>query len=41
MKLKEVWMSTDTQKKSHYGYRTVLGILGIVLLMILLLFAGS
>ena len=41
MKPKQVWMSTDTQKKSHYGYRTVLGILGIVLLMILLLFAGS
>lgn len=41
MELKQVWMSRDTRKKSHYGYRSVGGILGIVLLMMLLLFAGS
>ena len=29
MELKKVWMSLDTEKKSHYGYRTVGGILGI------------
>ena len=32
MELKKVWMSLDTEKKSHYGYRTVGGILGIVFL---------
>ncbi len=23
MELKKVWMSPETEKKSHYGYRTV------------------
>lgn len=41
MKLKKVWMSPETEKKSCYGYRAVGGILGIVFLMISLLFAGS
>lgn len=41
MEPKQVWMSRDTRKKSHYGYRSVGRILGIVLLMMLLLFAGS
>lgn len=40
MEPKQVWMSRDTRKKSHYGYRSVGRILGIVLLM-MLLFAGS
>lgn len=41
MKLKQVWMSPETGRKSHYGYRTVGGILGIVLLMMLLLLGGT
>ncbi len=41
MELKKVWMSLDTEKKSHYGYRTVGGILGIVFLMTVLLFIGT
>lgn len=41
MELKKVWMSSETGKKSRYGYRTVGGILGIVLLMTVLLFLGS
>lgn len=41
MELKKVWMSPETEKKSHYGYRTVGGILGIVFLMTALLFAGN
>lgn len=41
MKLKQVWMSPETGRKSHYGYRTVGGILGIVLLMMLLLLVGT
>lgn len=41
MELKKVWMSPETGKKSRYGYRTVGGILGIVLLMTVLLFMGT
>ena len=41
MELKKVWMLPETEKKSHYGYRTVGGILGIVFLMTALLFAGN
>lgn len=41
MELKKVWMSPETEKKSRYGYRTVGGILGIVLLVTALLFAGT
>ncbi len=41
MKLKQVWMSPETGRKSHYGYRTVGGILGIVVLRRLLLLVGS
>ena len=41
MELKKVWMSPETGKKSQYGYRTVGGILGIVLLMTALLFTGT
>ena len=40
MEFKKVWMSPETGKRSQYGYRTVGGILGIVLLMTLLLFGG-
>ena len=32
MELKKVWMSSETRKKSRYGYRTVGKILGIVFL---------
>lgn len=41
MELKKVWMSPETEKKSHYGYRTVGGILGIVLLTTVLLVCGA
>ena len=41
MEFKKVWMSPETGKRSQYGYRTVGGILGIVLLMTLLLFGGT
>ncbi len=41
MELKKVWMSQETRKKSRYGYRTVGGILGIVLLMTVLLLTGT
>ncbi len=41
MKLKKVWMSSETGKKSRYGYRAVGGILGIVLLMTVLLLGGT
>lgn len=41
MELKKIWMSPETRKKSHYGYRTVGGILGIVLLMTALLLTGA
>ena len=41
MELKKVWMSPETRKKSRYGYRTVGGILGIVLLMTVLLLTGT
>lgn len=41
MELKKVWMSPETEKKSRYGYRAVGGVLGIVLLMTVLLLAGT
>lgn len=41
MELKKVWMSKEAGKKSRYGYQTVGGILGIVLLMTALLFIGT
>lgn len=41
MELKKVWMSRETGKKSQYGYRTVGGILGIVMLMTALLLGGT
>lgn len=41
MEVKKVWMSMETGKKSRYGYRTISGILGIVLLMVLLLGGGT
>lgn len=40
MKLKKVWMSEDTGKKSHYGVRTIGGVLGIAVLMVLLILGG-
>ncbi len=41
MELKKVWMSSETRKKSRYGYRTVGKILGIVFLMTALLLIGT
>ena len=41
MELKKVWMSSETRKKSRYGYRTVGKILGIVFLMTALLLVGT
>lgn len=41
MELKKAWMSSETEKKSRYGYRAVGGILGIVLLMTALFFSGN
>lgn len=40
MQLKTVWMSPDTQKRSSYLLRSVGGILGIVLLMLVLAVGG-
>ena len=41
MEIEKAWLSTETGKKSRYGYRTIGGILGIVLLMVLLLLGGT
>lgn len=41
MKLKKVWMSPETKKKSHFFLGTTGVILGIVLLTVLLIFTGS
>ena len=41
MEIEKAWLSTETGKKSRYGYRTIGGILGIVLLMVLLLWGGT
>lgn len=41
MKLKKVWMSPETKKKSHFFLSTTGVILGIALLSLLLIFGGS
>jgi hypothetical protein len=40
MELKKVWMSPDTGKKSRYAWRTLGGIIGIALMMLLLIAGG-
>ena len=30
MEIEKAWLSTETGKKSRYGYRTIGGILGLV-----------
>lgn len=41
MKLKKVWMSPETKKKSHFFLGTTGAILGIALLSVLLILSGS
>ena len=41
MAVKQVWMSQNTRKKSRYGLRTMGGILGIVMLALVLILAGT
>lgn len=40
MNVKQVWMSADTAKRSHYGLRTLGGMVGIVALMLALILGG-
>jgi hypothetical protein len=41
MAIKQIWMSPDTQKKSHYSLRTLGGLLGIVALALVLVCGGT
>lgn len=41
MELKKVWMSPETGRKSRYGWRTLVGVIGIAALALALLVGGT
>ena len=41
MQIQKIWLSPDTEKKSHYAARVLAGVLGIVLAMVAIVCGGS
>ena len=41
MKIEQIWMSQDTEKKNRYGLQMLGGIVGIVVLALVLILGGT